>query len=176
MIKVHIIEIETGLEAHAIRYAAECWGTFVTVTWVSNSAQIVDFLSSQPNHDVIIISGHGDERGLLLPDLAEEIKDEYPYNDVIRPDDFAEFLKLSNSTVINASCLCGVQSLADVFLARGARYYTAPDDYPRGDASLMYLLSFLYEYMQNGQNVESAHRMSSAHSDDRSQFTLFQSS
>jgi hypothetical protein len=37
MLKIHIIEIETGLEAHAVRYAAEYWGAFVTVTRVGIS-------------------------------------------------------------------------------------------------------------------------------------------
>jgi hypothetical protein len=175
-IAIHIIEIETGLEAHAVRYSAEYWGAFVTMTWVGNSAQIVDFLSSKPHHDIIIISGHGDERGLLLPELVEEIKDEYPYNDVISPKDFAEFLKLDNNIVINASCLCSNQLLADVFLAGGAQYYIAPNDYPKGDASLMYLLSFLYEYTQSDRDVELAHKLGSSHSDDRSQFKLFKSS
>ncbi|MEH2180232.1 hypothetical protein [Nostoc sp.] len=146
------------------------------MTWVGNSAQIVDFLSSKPDHDVIIISGHGDERGLLLPELVEEIRSNYPYNDVICPEDFAQFLKLDWNIVVNASCMCGVQPLADVFLAGGAGYYIAPNNYLEGNASLMYLLNFLYEYMQNEQNVDSAHSASSAHSDDRRQFTLFKSS
>ena len=175
MVKVHILEIESGLEAHAIRYAAEYWGAFVTVTWVGNSAQVVEFLSNKPDHDVIVISGHGDERGLLLPELVKEIRSEYPYNYVIRPEDFAKFLKLDGNTIINASCACGVQSMADVFLAGGTRYYIAPNDYPQGDASLMYLLNFMYEYMQNEHDVEVAHQISSEHSDDRRQFTLFKS-
>lgn len=175
MVKVHIIEIETCLESHALRYAAECWGAFVTVTWVGNSAQVVEFLSNKPEQNIIVISGHGDERGLLLPELVEEIKSEYPYHDVISPDDFAEFLNLDGNTVVNASCMCGVHSMADVFLAGGAQYYIAPNNYPQGNASLMYLLNFIYEYMQNEHSVEIAHQISSEHADDRRQFTLFKS-
>jgi hypothetical protein len=47
-------------------------------------------------HAVIVISGHGDERGLLLPELAEEVRSRYPYDEVIRPQDFAGFLQLQN--------------------------------------------------------------------------------
>jgi hypothetical protein len=140
---------------------------------VGNSAQIVEFMSGKPKHDIIAICGHGDERGLLLPELAEKVKNEYPYNDAIRPEDFAEFLNLNGNAVINSSCMGGVRSMADVFLACGARYYIAPNSYPEGNASLMYLLSFLYEYIQSDRNVELAHQISSQHSDDRSQFILF---
>lgn len=41
MKRIHIIEIQSGNEAHAIRLAAETRGAFVTVTWVGNSRQVV---------------------------------------------------------------------------------------------------------------------------------------
>lgn len=163
MIKTHIIEIETGNEAHAIRAATECWEVFVTVTWVGNSGQVVDYLSAQPDHDLNIFSSHGDESGLLLPKLADEIAERYPYNDVIRPQDFAQFLRLNGNVVINLSCMGGMQQLAEVFLAHGAQCYIGPVDYPSGGAALMYVLDFLYNYIHNGQNVKESHRIASSH-------------
>jgi hypothetical protein len=52
-IAIHIIDIAAGLEAHAVCYAAEYWGAFVTITWVGNSAQIVEFMSGKPKRDII---------------------------------------------------------------------------------------------------------------------------
>ena len=172
MIKLHILEIATGLEAHAVRYAAEHWGISVTVTWVGNSQQIVDCLSSYPDCDLILISGHGDERGLILPELAEEVSSNYPYRDVISHDDFAKFLNLNNSVVINSSCMGGVQSMAEVFLDKGAKCYIAPKDFPLADASLMYLLKFLYEYVKNNKDIDKAHDLALPQ-DERELFTLF---
>jgi len=173
MVTIHIIEIEAGLEVHALRYGAEYWGAFVTVTWVANSSQIVNFFQSLPRQDIIIICGHGNDRGLLLPELAGEIKDKYPYKDVIRPEDFKEFVRLEGNIIINSSCLGGSQKLAKIFLNRGAKYYIGANSYLDGNACLMYLLSFLYEYMRNGNNVEQAHYISSKHEDDRRSFLLF---
>ena len=79
MLKMHIVDIETGNGSQAIRAAAERWGVFVTMTYVGNSGQIVDYFSGKPDHDLIIIAAHGDERGLLLPELAKEIANRYPY-------------------------------------------------------------------------------------------------
>ena len=110
---------------------------------------------------------------LLLPELDEEVKDKYPYKDVIRPEDFAEFLRLSGNAVLNASCMGGMQSLAEVFLEMGANYYIGPIDYPDSSASLMYVLDFLYNYIQNGQNVEEAHQVASRYPDDRRLFRLY---
>lgn len=172
MITLHIVEIGAG-EAHALRSAAEYWGAFVTVTWVGNSGQIVEYFSQCPEHDLIIIAGHGDERGLLLPELAEEIRSHYPYNEVIRAEDFAHFLRLEGNTIINTSCLGGMQQLAEVFLSRGAAYYIGPTAYPEGSASLMYCLDFLYNYLLDSRHVEAAHLKASNYADDRNQFKLY---
>jgi hypothetical protein len=145
----------------------------VTVTWVGNSGQVVEYLSQSPPHEVIVISGHGDERGLHLPELAEAIRDHYPYHDIIRPEDFASFLQLAGNIVINTSCFGGMPSLAQVFLERGAKYYIGPLDFPEGDAALMYALEFFYHYLRNNQCVEEAHRNASNHDDNRKQFELY---
>ena len=173
MLKMHIIAVETGNEPQAVRAAAEQWGVFVTMTWVGNSGQIVDYFAGQPDHDLIIISGHGDERGLLLPELNNEIANRYPYNEVIRPEDFGQFLQLNGNAVISLACLGGMRQLADVFLAHGARHYIGPVDYPDGASALMYILEFLYNHVHHGRNVEEAHRFASNHNDDRQQFKLY---
>src|SRR5713101_4725959 len=136
MVRLHLLVINTGLEAHALRSAAERWRADVTVTWVGNSRQVVEYLSQSPSHDVIVISGHGDERGLLLPELAKELRSNYPYDEVIRPPDFAEFLRLDGNLVINSSCVGGMPPLAKVFLEHGAKYYIGSTAYPEGDAVL----------------------------------------
>jgi hypothetical protein len=174
MIRIHLLAIDTGLEAHALRSATEAWGAEVTVTWVGNSRQIVEYLSQSPSHEVIVISGHGDERGLLLPELAEELRSHYPYHEVIHSQDFADFLQLRGNTVINTSCLGGMPSLAQVFLDRGASSYIGPIDYPEGAAVLMYLFEFFYSYLCNGQGVETAHLKACTHDDDRKLFKLYQ--
>lgn len=170
---VHIIAIETGNEPHAIRATAEVWGASVTVTWVGNSGQVVDYLSGRPDHDLIIFSAHGDERGLLLPELHPEVARKYPYHDVITPSNFNEFLNLQGNIVINASCMGGRRELAEVFLARGASHYIGPVDYPQGDAALMYVLEFLYNHLCLGRSVGEAHQEASAHDDDRRMFVLY---
>jgi hypothetical protein len=173
MVRLHLLVIDTGLEAHALRAATEYWRADVTVTWVGNSGQVVEYLSQSPSHEVIVISGHGDERGLHLPELAQEIQDHYPYHDIIRPEDFANFLQLAGNIVINTSCFGGLPSLAQVFLERGATYYIGPVDTPEGDATLMYTLEFFYYYLCTNQDVEKAHQNASNHDDDRKQFELY---
>ncbi len=170
---VHILAADTGLQPHVVRAAAEHFGASVTVTWVGNSGQVVNVLSSRPLHQVIVLSFHGDERGLLLPALAEECRGLYPFADVIRPADFAAFLALSGSVVVNLACMGGTPEMAEAFLACGAGAYIGASEYPDAAASTMYAVDFLYAYLlQHTGDVDSAHRSASGHDDDRRQFRL----
>jgi hypothetical protein len=174
MITLHIIAIDTGLEPHALRLATEAWGVDVSVTWVGHSQQIVDYFATCPKHDIIVISGHGDERGLLLPELAAEIQHRYPYHTVMTPDDFRAFLRLDHAIVLNLACLGGVPALAEVFLASGAQAYIGSEGYTEGSAALMYALAFLYTYIHNGGQLVAAHQYAAQADDDRRQFRLYQ--
>lgn len=91
---IHVLEIESPLEAQALRAVAECFGARVGVTWVANSAQIVEFLSQSPAHELIFLCGHGNGRGVLLPELAEQVRAQFPFNDLISPRDFVGFVRL----------------------------------------------------------------------------------
>jgi hypothetical protein len=174
MATLHIIAIDTGLEPHALRLASEAWGADVSVTWVGNSQQIVDYFATGFPHDIVVISGHGDERGLLLPELAVEIQHRYPYHTVITPGDFQTFVRLEQALVVNLACLGGVPAFANTFLTCGARAYIGPIDYPEGRATLMYVLAFIYTYLHNGGDIAAAHQHASRADDDRQQFRLYQ--
>jgi len=169
---LHIIVTETGNEPHAIRSAAEWWQYDVTVTWVGNSQQIVNYLSSKPKHDLIIFSTHGIESGMVLPELDPEIEKDYPYVHMITPDDFDHFVNLDNNTVVNLSCVGGNPELARVFLARGAKYYIGDSGYQHGTDCLMFCLDMIY-YFSKGKNVEEAFQIASKHHDPQRQFKLY---
>ena len=61
---IHILAVNAALETQALRPAAEYWGASVSVTWAATSQDIMDLLANHPTHDLIIIAGHGDQRGL----------------------------------------------------------------------------------------------------------------
>ena len=175
-ITIHILAADTGLQPHVVRAAAEHYGATVSVTWVGNSSQVVDFLSSRPPHNVIILSFHGDDRGMLLPPLAEECRSLYPFFDVIRPADFARFLALDGSIVINHACSNGTPAMAEAFLSGGASAYVGAEGDPDTAASTKYVLDFLYGYLiEFGQDVEKSHQAARSGADDRGMFRLFTS-
>lgn len=177
MKRIHILAIDTGNEAQAIRSAAECWGVQVGVTWVGNSQQIVADLSAPPSCDLLIIAGHGDGGALLLPELDVSIAAQYPYQERIMADEFRAFLALDDQVVVNLSCDGGHPDLVRVFLEKGARAYIASAGYPDGDAALMYVLSLIYQCTVSNQALRCAHEQAIANAaDDRGVFQLFSAS
>jgi hypothetical protein len=170
---IHVIAIETGLQPHVIRITAEHWGANVIVTWVGNSAQVVEYLSGDPTVDVIVLAAHGDERGMLLPELADEFKPLYPYDTVIGPVDFAEFLRLRGNVVLNLGCLGGTPEMATAFLEHGAKAYIGATDYPDVAACTKYAIDFLYSLLYRRMVLEEAHRSASDQDDDRRMFHLY---
>lgn len=157
MPSIHILSVDSGQATHGIRAAAEYWNAAVSVTWVGNSRQVVDVLGSEPQYDAIVIEGHGDERGLLLTELAPSIRADYPFIDLIAPNDFRSFLKLRGNMVLNLSCCGGSPSMPQALLDGGARFYIGAGGYPEGDDALMYALSFLFFYLVRNLTPPAAH-------------------
>lgn len=102
---------------------------------------------------MIILAGHGDDQGLCLPELAEEIKASYKFQNRIRPQDFATFLSLPKSIVLNISCCGGSPPMAQAFIDSGCSYYIGHPGYPDGSSSLMSTLSFAYAVLVRRKSV-----------------------
>lgn len=172
---VHILEIESSMEAQAMRSVAECFGAVVSVTWTGNSAQIVDFLSQTPAHELILICGHGDKRGVLLPELAEQVRARFPFNDVISPHDFAAFVRLNGNVVLSSCCATGTTEMARAFLENGAHFFIGPDDYPDGNMALLFEIVFVSRFLQEG-DVSAAFDDARRCVEGSEMFQLFKSS
>lgn len=140
MKRVHIVAVQSDLEVQALRASCEYWGAEVSVTWAGNANQIVDFFSSSPTHDIIILAGHGDEDGLCLPEITANYKDQTK----IHPEDFAEFLRRKANILLNTSCCGGTPAMTRTFLTARAKAYIAHPDYPDGSEALLVSLRFLY--------------------------------
>ncbi len=175
-VTIHILAADTGLQPRVVRVAAEHYGATVSATWVGNSSQVVEYLSSRPPHDVIILSFHGDDQGMLMPALAEECRSLYPYFEVIRPADFARFLALDGSIVISHACRGGTPAMAEAFISGGTAAYVGAESDPETAASTKYVLDFLYGYLiEFSQDVEKSHLAAKSGADDRGMFRLFTS-
>ena len=172
---VDIVEVNDPVEALALRSALEWWGIQVTLHVVGQAQDLVDILGGQATlSSNVILMCHGDEQGLTLPQLGEEIEAKQPYHGILTPDNFKEFLVLPDCVAVNTGCAQGRPEVAVAFLGAGCRAYLAPDGYPSGDASLFFTLHFYYEWLCKGTAIPKAHEKASSHGDDTGLFKLYE--
>src|SRR5438046_1860720 len=123
----------TGDEPYVIRDLAEAYGS---TTLRSGSGKASDFLSNLNEADskYVVLSLHCDQKGLVLPELAQKIAEKEKYLTHLALEDLREELKINSSVVISTACNTGSSDYGATFLASGAKAYIAPDGYPEGNA------------------------------------------
>jgi hypothetical protein len=111
-----------------------------------------------PTDDTIVLSCHGDERGILVPE-------EPP----VTQEDIRAHAHLPHKTVVNLGCLTG--ALAAAFRAAGTAAYIAPTDYPDGTAALAFVLNLFFLTSYNIPLPQAVHQAATLHPECE-QFTL----
>jgi hypothetical protein len=156
--RVTVINIADALEAVALRAALEWWNIEVSLRHIGAADQLVALLDGTlALSPMVFLMCHGDERGILLPELAPELEAAQPFSGAIGPVELRQFLHLPGCMVVNTGCSTGTRELAAAFLDGGASVYIGPDDYPDADGSLFYCLSLAYGHLVRGYPLEEAH-------------------
>jgi hypothetical protein len=154
---VDIIVIDTGCGASAIRGALEGFNIQTRMHYIGNAKHLVSLLGSRDYlHKTIILSCHGDQGHMVLPELAQELERTMPYKKRLTSSDLLEFLNLKGHTVINTGCGLGHSEFAASFLAKGSENYIGATDYIEGNAALMFVIAFCYFYFSEGITIDAA--------------------
>lgn len=83
--------------------------------------------------EILLVNGHGVKEEFHLPELADELKGQYPYGSKLSPSELASFLKIKTRCVISTVCSTGTDDMVNAFLAGVAKYYIAPTGNPEGN-------------------------------------------
>lgn len=174
-IKIDLIVLGNSLEAIAMRGMLESFGFEVRSHFIGNAKKLVSLLNTKENlYEILILSCHGNERGMLLPELAEELEKTMPYHKTLTATDCSEFLKLQNQVVINTGCCLGNEKFANSFIQQGAKAYIGPETYVEGNAALFFAISFLYFHLCNHLSLQEAFTKAKALDSETSLFSLHQ--
>lgn len=172
--QVTIINIADALEAIALRAALEWWNVEVHLRHVGAADQLVALLDGTiALSPLVFLMCHGDERGILLPELAPELEQAQPFSGAVGPDELRHVLQLPGCVVVNTGCATGTQELAAAFLDGGASVYMGPAGYPDAPASLFFCLAFAYGHLVRGYALAGAHRRATEHDGETAQFQYF---
>ncbi|WP_203363417.1 delta-aminolevulinic acid dehydratase [Bacillus sp. REN10] len=168
---------DCDMEANAIRSAIEYFGGRVITYWIGRPNDLIAVLSGEdlyPDTDYIILSFHGDEGQFIMPELDESVYEaDEPQGD-FGSNDVKRYAKLNNKIVLANGCTLGVPQLAQVFIESGCQTYIGPDDYPYGNAALMFALRFFYEIIQNKKSVKEAFELTKTTDEEMSMYQLYE--
>lgn len=165
------------LDTQAIRAALEYFGVRVHTYWIGRPNDFMSVLSGAdlyPGTDIIILNFHGDEGRFIMPELGEDVYEAGEPQGSFGPEEIARYAKLAGKIVIGNGCSLGAPSLARAFMESGCRIYIGPDDYPEGNAALMFVLRLFYEMVQHRRSVPEAFRLARSADEESSMYRIYE--
>ena len=163
---------DTGLEAEAIRAAAESFGASVFFYPVGRPADFLAVLAGEtgfPVPDAVILSCRGEDGAFLLPPLGEDVYLPNEPRGGVGVSLIRGALMLQNRVILSTACTTGREETADAFRTRG-NFYAGPADYVEGPTALMFVLRFLYEWIAKDADPGTAAALASGADDETGLF------
>lgn len=160
--------------AELVRNSLEEFGVRVNYFPIGQSRHLIAALGGErPVAPYVIVSCHGSDGRILLPELGGPMADAQPFLDELRPEHVREYLRIPGSTVICTGCDTGEETLAQAFLGAGAARYFAPTDSPEGHSAFLAVLLLFYE-MTTGHDLHYAVDRVCGYDDELSMWKLWE--
>jgi len=167
--------IGEALEAIALRSALEAFGVNVRCHFVGHVNALISYLNGDISlSKTVIVSCHGEERGMVLPELSSDLEKTMPYHRFLTGTDCADFLKLNDQIILNTGCCLGTETFARSFIEKGAAAYIGFEGYPEGHAAVYQVISFLYFYLCYHHPLSVAFEKTVSLGDEDGKFKLYQ--
>lgn len=167
---------DCDMETQALRATLEYFGARVFMYWVGRPNDFIDVLSGKdlfPNTDLVILNFHGDEGRFVMPEIGDEAYEEGEPHGDFGSEAVRQFAKLGGRTIVCNGCDLGNKEMAEAFLHGGCQTYIGPDDYPYGNSTLMFVIRFCYELIQNKRSVQQAYDLARAADEDTMMYQLY---
>lgn len=155
---VDLIDVESG-NGDVLRAALETFGICVRLTRVGQARHLVRAMSERPRAPFVIFACHGEEGGIVLPELAAELERYQPFHRRLCGDDLRSFATFEGADVIATGCDTGHPDLVRAVLGCGANSYLAPDGGPFGYASFFAPVFVFYELTEGRSLAEAVNRL-----------------
>ncbi|MCK8100828.1 delta-aminolevulinic acid dehydratase [Bacillus sp. 2CMS4F] len=164
------------LESFALRSALEYYGAKVHMHWVGRPNDLVSVLSGENRGetDYLILSFHGEDGKFILPELGQDVYEKNePRSCYFGPEEVRANADLRGVHVLATGCTLGDKRLAEAFRQCKSSSYIAPGDYIDGNATLIFVLTFIYELMTNAKSQEAAFQKAASIDKETSLFQLY---
>lgn len=149
-------------EAEAIRSSLEWFGATIITKYIGRPFHFIEVLRGEylVKPEYILLVGHGDRNGFVMPEISIDLYLEEEPRKYIRVEDVHNNIKISNTCIISTACLSGMYEMADAFKTTG-NTYIAPVDYIDGSADLIFVVRLFYEIITNNKSIIDAFNIAS---------------
>ncbi|MGE8583891.1 hypothetical protein J8N08_05945 [Agrobacterium tumefaciens] len=154
---VGIVAVGDSGEALLLRAMLESLGASVRLYLPGTPEDILVCLKQPDNPPpYLIISGHGDENGLVVGECDTEITRTELKNGSMHADILSGNIDLRDTVVFSTACCTGSQDFAKVFIEGRAHAYIASHGYPDGAATPLFVHLFFYQLLIRKSSLEDA--------------------
>ena len=161
-----VIAYDKNLENHqmaiAIRGMLEFYGLNVSLVWLNEKQNAIDFLAGHvPKADYTILCAHGigHENRIWLTVIEKMAGTDYCYEEAefnLTPDNIGEYVKNASGTFMTTACESGRGVFAKAFLDAGYRAFIAPEVAVDVTSSAMFICSFFCNMLAHERDIHKA--------------------
>lgn len=165
---------DVGNEPEVIRQSLESFGYSVLIRYIGRPNDIIDILKGDEHSfkfDCLIISCHGDNGSIVMPELFESVYEQNEPRGNFNADMVNAFISIDNKLIINTGCTTGLPELASAFSNKNT--YIAPYDYMEGKSCIFFVIRFFYEMAANQKSIYEAYEIAKSSDNETKPFTLF---
>lgn len=171
---VDVVDIALGTEAVALRAALEQFDIQVRRFPVGQARHLLKVLSGdEAAAQHVILCCHGDEGGIVLPELGEQFEAMQPVHGTLTAEALRGRVHLPDRVVIATGCRTGNPQLAQAFLDGGCAAYIGPTGGPYGSSVVVALVLLFHELMRGRTLADSMARVRS-YDDELSMWQLWE--
>lgn len=153
------MNLENFQMATAIRGVLEFSGLQVTLVWLNEKQNAIDFLAGlalKPDYTILCAHGIGKENRLWFTVVEKVIGTDYRYEEVefnLTPDNIGEYVKNAGGTFITTACDSGCEGFAKAFLDVGYGAFIAPAVAVDLSSALMFICGFFCNMLARDRDI-----------------------
>lgn len=168
-----VVDIRLEGEGIALRAALEQYSMFVRRFAVGQARHLIRLLSGEePTSQYVILSCHGYDGTILLPELDEQLEGTQPIHRRLTADAVREVVRLKDRVVISTGCETGTEELAAAFLDGGCSAYIAPTRAPYLHTSFT-AVTLIFYGLADGRTLSEACGRLHEYDDDLAMWQLW---
>jgi hypothetical protein len=150
-----VLLIELDNQGPTLRSALEQYGLRVNLVRIGQARHLVAALADIGAAEYVLLSCHGHDGDILIPELSAELEAQQPFQRRLTPHLVSRYARLHNALVICTGCGTATDAMAQAMLTSGATGYLAPTGQPYGHAAFFAVTYLFYELTQ-GRDIHQA--------------------